>query len=281
MATNRVSPKKGKVVDIPDATITIGTPTAGDSQVSVAFTVASTPATGGPVQKYTAISSPGSFTGSATTSPVIVTGLTNGTAYTFTVAAGNATGNGVFSSASASATPFLATSFESIATQTVSGSSVSSITFGSIPSTYKHLQIRGIVACTVAGTDINGLTISCNGDTTNTNYYRHNLYGTGSAAAAFGSNTYAGLVTNGNAPKTSNTNMYGAVICDILDYQNTNKYKTMRALSGADINSADGQVGLASGLWMNTAAITSVTLNITYAGNISVGSTFALYGIKG
>ena len=90
MAINRTSPKKGKVVDIPDAVVTIGTPTAGDAQVSVAFT-ATSPATGGPAQKYTAISSPGSITASGSTSPVVVTGLTNDTAYTFTVAAANAT----------------------------------------------------------------------------------------------------------------------------------------------------------------------------------------------
>jgi hypothetical protein len=180
----------------------------------------------------------------------------------------------------ASSTPAAVGDFESIATQSVSGSSVASLTFSSIPSTFKHLQIRGIVACTVTGTEVNGLTVSCNGDTTNTNYYRHNLWGTGSTASAFGSNTYAGLVTNGFAPKTGNTNMFGGVVCDILDYKDTNKYKTMRALAGVDVNSANGQIGLSSGVWMNTAAITSITLNITFAGDIAVGSTFALYGIK-
>ena len=169
--------------------------------------------------------------------------------------------------------------YESIATIPVS-TAISSITFSSIPATYKHLQIRGIVACTVSGTDANSVTISCNGDTTTSNYYSHRLYGTGSAAAAFGSNTYAGLVTTGIAAKTSQTNMFGGVICDILDYQNTNKYKTMRALAGVDLNNTNGSVGLSSGLWMNTVAITSITLNITYAGDIAVGSTFALYGIK-
>ena len=105
MATNRTSPKKGKVVDIPDATITIGTATNGAEQASIAFTVATTPATGGPVQRYTAISNPGSITRSATSSPIVVTGLTAGTAYTFQVAATNATGSGVYSSASNSVTP--------------------------------------------------------------------------------------------------------------------------------------------------------------------------------
>lgn len=109
MAINRISPKKGKVVDIPDATITIGTATGGAEQASIAFTVATTPATGGPVQKYTAISNPGSFTGEASSSPVTVRGLTAGTEYTFQVAAANATGRGAYSSASNSVTPVAAT----------------------------------------------------------------------------------------------------------------------------------------------------------------------------
>ena len=109
MAINRTSPKKGKVVDIPDATITIGTATGGAEQASVAFTVATTPATGGPVQKYVAISNPGSFTGEASSSPVTVRGLTAGTGYTFQVSAANATGTGIYSSASNSVTPVAAT----------------------------------------------------------------------------------------------------------------------------------------------------------------------------
>lgn len=169
--------------------------------------------------------------------------------------------------------------YESIQTVTL-GSSQTTITFSGIPNTYTHLQIRGIVACTVAGTDANGVTISLNGDTTNTNYYYHLLYGTGSAATAYASNTYAGLVTTGISPKTSQTNMFGALVCDILDYKNTNKYKTMRALNGVDLNNSSGSVALSSGLWMNTAAVTSVTLNITYLGDIAAKSSFALYGIR-
>ena len=64
---------------------TIGTATAGDGQVSVAFT---TPSSGTPTS-YTVLSSGGQI-GSGTSSPIVVTGLTNGTFYTFTVVANNA-----------------------------------------------------------------------------------------------------------------------------------------------------------------------------------------------
>lgn len=99
MAINRTSPKKGKVVDIPTAP-TIGTATAGAESATVAFTASTQ---GGPVTTFTALSNPGSITGTGT-SPVTVSGLTAGTAYTFTVRGNNATGSSEYSSASNSIT---------------------------------------------------------------------------------------------------------------------------------------------------------------------------------
>ena len=83
---------------------TIGTATAGNTQASVAFTAPAV--TGGPaITSYTATSSPGGFTASGSASPLTVTGLTNGTAYTFTVTATNSIGTGPASAASNSVTP--------------------------------------------------------------------------------------------------------------------------------------------------------------------------------
>ncbi|MGH9104626.1 MAG: fibronectin type III domain-containing protein [Acidimicrobiales bacterium] len=60
---------------------------------------------GSTITGYTAISSPGGFTGTCASSPCVVTGLTNGTSYTFTVTATNAAGTGPASTASNSVTP--------------------------------------------------------------------------------------------------------------------------------------------------------------------------------
>jgi len=284
MAINRISPKKGKVVDIPDATITIGTPTAGASQVSVAFTVATTPATGGPVQKYTAVSNPGSVTVSGSTSPIVVTGLTNDTAYTFTVAAGNATGNGVFSSASASATPLDPAGFASIATTTVGAGGASSISFTSIPQTYKHLQIRGIARTNDAGQtqDIIGLRI--NSDTTTANYVSHRIAadGTNKVAAAQAAGTYssswAGYATGVNGVAS----VFGATIIDLLDYTSTVKNKVGRTLAGnSQNNTTDNQIILGSTLYISTNAVTTITLVPIFASGFVQYTSFALYGIKG
>jgi hypothetical protein len=82
--------------------------TAGNASASVAFTApADTGYPAGAITGYRATSTPGGFTGTGLTSPVTVTGLTNGTAYTFTVAAQNVNGYGPESVASSSVTPVL------------------------------------------------------------------------------------------------------------------------------------------------------------------------------
>jgi hypothetical protein len=87
----------------PDAP-TIGTATAGSASASVAFT-APVNVGGSAITSYTAISTPGGLTGAGASSPVAVSGLTNGTAYTFRVWANNSFGPGPLSAASNSVTP--------------------------------------------------------------------------------------------------------------------------------------------------------------------------------
>src|SRR5204862_4437812 len=83
---------------------TIGTATAGNAQASVTFTA---PASNGgsAITGYTATASPGGLTGTGAASPIVVAGLTNGIAYTFTVTATNVAGTGAASATSNSVTP--------------------------------------------------------------------------------------------------------------------------------------------------------------------------------
>jgi hypothetical protein len=273
MAINGTSPKKGKVVDIPTVP-TIGTATSGDESVSVAFTAASV---GGPATTFTAVSNPGSITGSGSSSPVTVLGLTAGTAYTFTVRGNNATGSSEFTSASNSVTPFINAAFESIATATGTGTS-GTVTFSSIPSTYKHLQIRAIGRSDHAGSNVQ-LAMRFNSDTAS-NYSTHNALGIGSGSGSTTGTANTNYIEVGQmAGATLTTSSYGVTIVDILDYQNTNKFKASRSLSGFDGNGS-GQVLLSSGAWRSTSAVTTISL-IAGAGNWTTPSSFALYGIKG
>ena len=80
------------------------TATPGSGQASVAFAAPASDG-GSAILDYTVTSSPGGFTATGAGSPLTVTGLTNGTAYTFTVTARNANGSSAASTASSAVTP--------------------------------------------------------------------------------------------------------------------------------------------------------------------------------
>ena len=170
-------------------------------------------------------------------------------------------------------------SYESIATVTVGSGGATTITFSSIPSTYKHLQIRAI------GRFDNPLNINRSGSIrinsdTGSNYYTHILAGDGSSAYAdASSNTF--MFPYSMPDDSTTANVFGAAVFDILDYANTSKNTTIRSLSGTDTNSSVSIVRLNSGLWNNTNAVTSISFS---SNNFTIGfkqySSFALYGIK-
>ena len=163
-----------------------------------------------------------------------------------------------------------ANSYESIATVTVGSGGASNVEFTSIPSTYKHLQIRHITR----GSVLTNTTFQFNNDT-GTNYSWHVLYGTGtSALAAGGANS--NIMYAENIATAANT--FSAGVLDILDYSLTTKNKTMRFLGGYDMNGS-GEIGLFSGSWRNTNAVTSIKFTPN-AGTYSQHTQFALYGIK-
>jgi hypothetical protein len=170
------------------------------------------------------------------------------------------------------------TAYESISTVTVTASTVSSITFSSIPATFTHLQIRAFCKSTTSDANVQSIFGQFNSDT-GSNYARHFINGSGSAVGAngFASQTsmFFGTIINGTA-----TSIFASNVIDILDYANTNKYTTTRSLSGVDKNGAGGFLQFMSGLWMNTAAVTSITI-LPNSDNFGEYSSFALYGIKG
>jgi len=83
---------------------TIGTATAGDAAASVTFTAPANVG-GSAISAYSALSTPGGVVASAASSPISVTGLSNGTAYTFAVWATNTYGPSAYSASSNSVSP--------------------------------------------------------------------------------------------------------------------------------------------------------------------------------
>ena len=167
--------------------------------------------------------------------------------------------------------------FESIATTTLT-TSTATVTFSSIPATYKHLQIR-MLGRTTASAISSNVQITFNSDTTAGNYTFHRLIGDGTSASSYGQSglDYIILFAGGNAA----SNIFGVGVLDIVDYANTNKFKTTKILTGLERNSGtEDFVMFRSQLWRDTSAITSITFTPS-SGNLAQYSSFALYGIKG
>jgi hypothetical protein len=180
---------------------------------------------------------------------------------------------GLFSTAAVS----VVGDFESIATVSVS-SSQSSISFSSIPSTYKHLQLRLSLKDDRA-LNRDAIQVKFNGDGA-LNYTEHQMYGEGSGTPVAQSGNSTSIQVFRASGNSGASSIFGVVIADILDYQNTNKYKTLRFLGGIDLNGS-GETWFGSGSWASTSAINAIALTPANASNYLQYSHAALYGIKG
>jgi hypothetical protein len=180
---------------------------------------------------------------------------------------------GVFSAGASTGSTF------ELISSTILGSASTQVNFSSIPSGYKHLQLRITARLTTSSSGVNDIFMRFNGDSAN-NYARHQLYG------------YGGTMYSYNAPNISYSHAGWAVIestqpyifatsiVDILDAFATTKNKTVRTLTG--IPSTGNQlVALSSSFWNSTSAISSIALTETNGDTFSIGSRFSLYGIKG
>ena len=174
--------------------------------------------------------------------------------------------------------------FDSIASITAAGGETL-LSFTSIPSTYKHLQIRTLIRNVRALNTVGGCEFYFKGENTGNNYNSHVLSSAGSTGSTSGNNSTYSFQGIGwlSIPFASTTaNAFGAGIIDIHDYASTSKNKTMRVFSGADVTTGVGTCGMFSGLWKSTSAINSISFFTGGGGNeFAAGSTFALYGIKG
>ena len=168
--------------------------------------------------------------------------------------------------------------YDLLATEILTGNQAS-VTFSSLgdyASTYQHLQLRYVGRADNAQA---APVLRFNADTTFTNYRAHLLKGDGQSvtSAVVQDSNRTGMqipsLTNSSAPAGA----FGAGVIDILDPFETSKYTTIRSIGG---DSGD-EIQMWSGLWLNTASLTSVTFTkFGGSGGYATGSRFSLYGWK-
>lgn len=176
-------------------------------------------------------------------------------------------------------------SFESIASVTVGSGTAASIDFTSIPQTYKHLQIRYVSKNTdTVKADLDSFYITFNsvGGTSYSWYRVEGLWN--NTVPSYGLADQGNIWIGPNITSYSSyANMFSPGIIEILDYSNTNKFKSVRKIGGVTTNGTGtepGEVALNSGLFKSTSAITSISLSKSGSNQVQ-NSHFALYGIKG
>lgn len=171
--------------------------------------------------------------------------------------------------------------YDLIATAVGTGSS-GTITFSSIPQSYKHLEIRFTGRTTTSEGLIIAGNLRFNGDA-GTNYAGHFLQSTGFTPETSSNTSRSDILIQKFIPQNLNTvGSFAGGVFSFLDYSSTVKNKTVLGLYGSMNGSTatfDSILKLQSGLWMNTAAMTSITFTI--ANNFTTSSRFSLYGIRG
>ena len=163
-------------------------------------------------------------------------------------------------------------------------STAASVTFTGLDSysDYKHLQIRAVGRSNNSGTNFRLTGLRFNGDS-GSNYSYHDLYGNGSSvvsSSVTGSSNIPVLAINGSS---STGNAFGGALIDLLDFSSSSKNTTVKSLTGFyDAAQPIYRVMLRSGVWLNTSAVTSITMGDLLGGyDWAVGCRFSLYGIKG
>jgi len=163
-----------------------------------------------------------------------------------------------------------------ISSQVMTTSTNSLIDFTGIPQTFNHLQIRWTVRINQSTPSYYG--VYFNNDTTVGNYYQQGFWGDGAGvSASYASNNQAAISGCVMPNTTHMANTFGTLICDIYDYSSTSKNKVVKWFWGFDSNGS-GSVGLASDLWLSTAAINRLTFN---SGAVfAAGTRIDVYGIS-
>ena len=150
---------------------------------------------------------------------------------------------------------------------TTLGSNSATVTFSSIPATYRDL----VLVCNVKNINGENYNTLCriNGDTGNNNPSVI-MQGTSAGATSFTRNA-DGAAQIGWTDNQDNS----VIVTHFMDYSATDKHKTILSRN----NTRAVRVTAHAIRWTNTNAITSLQIFVESSGTLASGSTFALYGI--
>jgi len=162
----------------------------------------------------------------------------------------------------------MALTYTPITTTTVTGSSVSSVTFSSITGTYTDL----FLVIDVEGVSGGSVSVRFNNDT-GSNYSLTRLGGNGVTASSNRSSNQTSMSLSWSVGYSASSKQFTQVY--FMNYSNSGANKCVIAKSGKGDNAVDMIVGL----YRSTSAITEIVC-LANTANFAVGSTFTLYGIK-
>jgi hypothetical protein len=166
----------------------------------------------------------------------------------------------------------MANTYQLIANATASGSQ-NTISFTSIPSTYTDLLLRASLRSNSAVT-YDTIYLILNGSTSSFQF--KTIQGNGSAATSYGnSNNTIGDIDGAN--NTANT--FSLLDLYLPNYLASNN-KSYSVDFAHEQNGTTAYLELEAGLWSNTAAITSLGVQLYGSLTFTTNSTFYLYGIK-
>jgi hypothetical protein len=148
------------------------------------------------------------------------------------------------------------------------GSTTSTVTFSSIPSTYRDLIL---VVGNMTATAANTFYLQANGDTAS-NYSWVAAWGDGSTTGS-ASLTNTGALIGGYIGLSTSTRQ--TTLVQLMDYSASDKQKTILSRH----NNSAGEVSMNAARWANNTAINSITLKILPSGSFNSGASFSLFGV--
>ena len=160
----------------------------------------------------------------------------------------------------------------------------SSVSFTSIPGTYQHLQIRASVRDT-ASDSVESIYVQLGGASdspvdTGNNYIRNYIDVDGTSETGSGQLSNTNIWLGKATAASADSEKFGGMFINILDYANTNKQTTVQAFLEAHYTSGNSaRMRFTAGLWTDLEAVQTIKLipNVNFATH----SVFTLYGLKG